>query len=215
MGDRFKRLPSPSMAVAFIALLAALGGTAIALPGSNRVTSGDIVTGGVKTSDIRNSTVRGRDVAANTLTGADISESSLGTVKSATNANTASSAGDSNTVAGATVRRFSLTAPGTLFSLGGLTVTCEGSNLVATANQAGQITSLGVDAITANDTDNRTNAVAIAAGASRVIAGAAPAIDPDAVSQMMQLTWTTGTSNVTAQFRYTGCNLVYGTALGG
>jgi hypothetical protein len=92
MGDRLRRLPSPSMAVAFAALLAALGGTAVALPGSNTVTSGDIVTGGVKTSDIKNSAIQGKDVKANTLTGSDVSESSLGEVPSATNADTAANA---------------------------------------------------------------------------------------------------------------------------
>jgi hypothetical protein len=82
MRDRFGRLPSPSMAVAFVALLAALGGTAVALPGNNSVTSGDIRKGAVGTSDIknnairtqdiRNSTVRGKDVRNNSLTGADV-----------------------------------------------------------------------------------------------------------------------------------------------
>ncbi len=33
----FKQVPSPSMAVAFVALLAALGGTAVALPGKQHV----------------------------------------------------------------------------------------------------------------------------------------------------------------------------------
>ena len=92
MGDKFRRLPSPSMGVAFIALLAALGGTAVALPGSSTVTSGDIKNSQVKTQDIRNSTIRGRDVRANTLTGSDVNEGSLGKVDSATKADTATSA---------------------------------------------------------------------------------------------------------------------------
>ena len=99
MRKRLAKLPSPAMAVAFVALIAALTGTAVALPGSNTVTSGDIKRGAVGTSDIRNnsvrsgdirnSTVRGRDVRNNTLTGADINESSLGTVPSASAANAA------------------------------------------------------------------------------------------------------------------------------
>ena len=36
------RRPTPAMAVAFVALLAALSGTAVALPGTNSVDSGDI-----------------------------------------------------------------------------------------------------------------------------------------------------------------------------
>jgi hypothetical protein len=52
-----KRLPSPAMAVAFVALLAALSGTAIALPGKNTVDSGDISKGSIKPSEIaRNGT---------------------------------------------------------------------------------------------------------------------------------------------------------------
>jgi hypothetical protein len=96
------RRPTPAMAVAFVALLAALSGTAIALPGTNTVDSGDIKNNtirsrdirnnDVRTQDIRNGTVSGTDVRDDSLTGADILESSLGTVPSATSANTANSA---------------------------------------------------------------------------------------------------------------------------
>ena len=81
-----RQLPSPSMAVAFIALLAALGGTALALPGSNTVTSGDIKDNQLRTQDIRNSTIRGKDVGADTITGFDVNEGTLGAVPSAGNA---------------------------------------------------------------------------------------------------------------------------------
>ena len=77
MRKRLPRIPSPAMGIAFVALLAALRGTAVALPGSNTVTSGDIRNGAVRTQDIRNSTVRGRDVRSNTLTGSDVNENSL------------------------------------------------------------------------------------------------------------------------------------------
>ena len=92
MRSRIRRKPSGSMAVAFMALLIALGGTAYALPGSNVVSSGDIINGAVRTQDIRNSTVRGGDVRNNTLTGNDINESSLGSVPRANAANSANSA---------------------------------------------------------------------------------------------------------------------------
>jgi hypothetical protein len=48
------RIPRPSaaMSVALIALIAALSGTAVALPGSNTVDSGDIKNGQVKRVDI-------------------------------------------------------------------------------------------------------------------------------------------------------------------
>jgi hypothetical protein len=38
----FSRRPKPAMIVAFIALVAALSGSAVALPGKNTVDSGDI-----------------------------------------------------------------------------------------------------------------------------------------------------------------------------
>jgi hypothetical protein len=90
------------MAVAFVALLAALSGTAIALPGTNTVDSGDIVNGQVKGKDIRNNAVTGKkvkngavksaDVGDNSLSGADIDESTLGKVPSASNADHATNA---------------------------------------------------------------------------------------------------------------------------
>jgi hypothetical protein len=99
---RFTRQPSPAMAVAFIALLAALSGTAVALPGTNTVDSRDIINGQVKRGDIgsnavtsgkvRNGTLGGADTRNDSLTGLDIDESTLGQVPSATSANTASSA---------------------------------------------------------------------------------------------------------------------------
>jgi uncharacterized secreted protein with C-terminal beta-propeller domain len=80
------------MAVAFVALLAALTGTAVALPGTNSVDSGDIKNSQVKTQDIKNSTIAGKDVKSNTITGSDVNESSLGKVPSATAADSATTA---------------------------------------------------------------------------------------------------------------------------
>jgi hypothetical protein len=105
------------MAVAFVALLAALSGTAVALPGKNTVDSGDLKKGAVKNrdvaknavtgtkvknssltgSDVRNGSLTGSDVSRLTggdvnddsLTGADLNESALAKVPSATTADTA------------------------------------------------------------------------------------------------------------------------------
>jgi hypothetical protein len=98
------------MAVAFVALLAALSGTAIALPGTNTVDSGDIINGQVKGKDIRNNAVTGKkvkngavksaDVGDNSLTGTDIDESTLGQVPSANQANNATNAGNAQTLQG-------------------------------------------------------------------------------------------------------------------
>src|SRR5215216_511732 len=109
------RRPSPAMAIAFVALLVALSGTAVALPGTNTVNSGDIVNNTIRSKDVRNNTVRskdvrngsltGADVQDNSLTGADINESTLGTVPNANHANSANSAntaGSANTANSAT-----------------------------------------------------------------------------------------------------------------
>ena len=109
--------PSPAMAVAFVALLAALSGTAVALPGSNTVDSGDLKRGAVKNADIargavtgskigsnavtgskiQNGTITGAKLANDTVTGALINESTLGTVPRADRANTAGTADRANT----------------------------------------------------------------------------------------------------------------------
>ena len=96
------RRPTPAMAVAFVALLAALSGTAVALPGTNSVDSGDLKNNAVKTKDIKNNDVRskdvrnssltGGDVKNDALTGSDVNEGTLGQVPSANTANSANSA---------------------------------------------------------------------------------------------------------------------------
>jgi hypothetical protein len=101
--------PSPAMAVAFVALLAALSGTAIALPGTNSVDSGDIKNNSVKSKDVRNNNLRSGDVRNNTLksvdvrnnslTGADINESTLGQVPSAAQADSATNAANAASAA--------------------------------------------------------------------------------------------------------------------
>jgi hypothetical protein len=107
-----KRLPSPGLAVSVVALIAALSGTAIALPGKNTVDSGDIKKGAVKTPDIaqgavtgakvRNRTLTGAKVRDNSLTGAKIDESTLSEVPSAARARTATTANSATTADSAT-----------------------------------------------------------------------------------------------------------------
>jgi hypothetical protein len=106
---KFNRRPSPAMAVAFVALLAALSGTAVALPGKNTVDSGDLKKNAVKNADIaknavngkkvknsslasgdvKNESLTGDDVKNESLTGSDINESTLGKVPSAATADLA------------------------------------------------------------------------------------------------------------------------------
>ncbi len=152
MRDLLARRPSSAMAVAFIALLAALSGTAVALPGTSTVDSGDIKNGAVATKDIKNNNVRGGDIRNSTLTGtdvrndsltgADVNESTLGQVPSAANAgsantantastaNTANSANTAGSVGGVTFRSFNFTVqsatPATeIFNFGGLVLTAS------------------------------------------------------------------------------------------
>src|SRR4051794_13181245 len=82
-----RRAPSPSMAVAFVALLLALCGTAIALPGRSSV----------KADDIAKNAVTGKKVKNNSITGADVLESKLGTVPSAATPRSADTAAAANT----------------------------------------------------------------------------------------------------------------------
>ena len=88
MLNRLKRLPSPALVIAFIALVAALGtGSAVALVGKNTGAADDITKNAVGASEIKknavgaseikSSAVRSSEVQNNSLTGADIDESSL------------------------------------------------------------------------------------------------------------------------------------------
>ncbi len=56
------RLPSPAMLVAVIALVAALAGSAVALPGSNSVKSNDIKRDAVEGTDIASGAVKPADL---------------------------------------------------------------------------------------------------------------------------------------------------------
>jgi len=101
-----RRRPSPAMGVAFLALVLAVSGTAVALPGRNTVDSGDLKRGAVKSTDIgrgavtstklrngavtnpklRNGAVSTTKLRDDAVTGAKIAEGSLGTVPTAANA---------------------------------------------------------------------------------------------------------------------------------
>jgi hypothetical protein len=90
--------PSPSMAVAFLALVVALGGTSYAvtrLP-ANSVGSKQLKAGAVARVDLKDDSVNGAKVAKDTLTGADISEASLAQVSAALTAGSAGTASHAN-----------------------------------------------------------------------------------------------------------------------
>ena len=72
-----QRRPTPALVVAFVALLAALSGTAVALPGINTVDSGDIKNSTIRSKDIRNNNVRSGDIRNNSIRSGDVRNSTL------------------------------------------------------------------------------------------------------------------------------------------
>lgn len=61
------RRPSPALIVAVVALVAALAGSAVALPGKNTVKSNDIKKNAVRSSDVKNDSLKGKDIKESTL----------------------------------------------------------------------------------------------------------------------------------------------------
>jgi hypothetical protein len=144
-----RRRPSPALIISCIALFVSLGGVSYGVATgfidsreiknnevrsvdlrNNQIRTFDIRNNEVRGFDIRNSSVQGRDVALNTLTGADISETSLDKVPSATQADTAGTASNAQSVGGLAMQRVSWTAqagaaPQQLLSFGGLTLQAE------------------------------------------------------------------------------------------
>jgi hypothetical protein len=97
--------PSPALVVAFVALLAALSGSAVALPGKGSVDSGDLKRAAVHRSDLAAGAVTGRKVRDDSLTGADLDERSLAGVPLADRAGHADSAGRADTAGRAEAAR--------------------------------------------------------------------------------------------------------------
>ena len=84
------RRPSPALLVAVIALVAALAGSAAALPGKNNVDKNDIKKNAVKKKAIAKNAVTSAKIGANQVKGVDVDESSLGQVPSAASADAVS-----------------------------------------------------------------------------------------------------------------------------
>ncbi len=108
-----KRLrPSPAAAIAVVALVFALSGVAVALPGKNSVATKDIKKNAVTAAKIKNGAVtepKLGDGAVGTakigndaVTGAKVNEATLGKVPSATSADTAAKATSAESAAKAT-----------------------------------------------------------------------------------------------------------------
>src|SRR5262249_49601266 len=121
----------------------------------------------------------------------------LGKVPSAANADHASTADTATTVGGSRIVTFNTPAGGTLFSLNGLTISCNPANGIATASTsvAGVINAVSIDTITADDTDNRVFNVSLPAGGSTDVVGGT-ASEPDTVSQSVHVYYKNNNGNV-------------------
>ena len=74
---RKRTLPSASMTIALSALVLAISGAAVALPGKNRVGADDIRKNAVRSKQIRGKSVKAGDVADNTLTSKQVKAEGL------------------------------------------------------------------------------------------------------------------------------------------
>jgi hypothetical protein len=86
MIGRIRSRLSSAHVIAFVALVLAVTGTSVALPGQNSVDTGDIKANAVTSSDIRQKTIKGGDVGNNALGANQIKESSLAEVPTAASA---------------------------------------------------------------------------------------------------------------------------------
>lgn len=87
--------PSPALIVALVALLAAMSGAAVALPGKKTVGPGDIKDGAVGSRQIKAKSVKGSDVQEDALKGRQVFEEKLAAVPEAEAVQTVSLFGDS------------------------------------------------------------------------------------------------------------------------
>ncbi len=95
MNEPRRMRPSPALIVALIALVAAMSGAAVALPGKNTVGSGDIKADAVRSKQIKSKAVKGSDVQDDALKGKQVFEDKLDVVPEAKTVQTVRPFGDS------------------------------------------------------------------------------------------------------------------------
>jgi hypothetical protein len=197
-----------------IAVFLILGGaTAFAAKkiGSNEIKGNSITTGKIKKEAVTSSKIK-----KDAVTGAKVKESSLGKVPSATNADHATTADTATTVGGSRIVTFNAPTGGVLFSLNGLTISCNPATGVATATTsvAANINAVSIDTITNDDTDNRVFNASLAAGGSVDVVGGT-AIEPDTVSQSTHVYYRNNSGNVVnVDFTVVAACNSYGAAYG-
>lgn len=163
---KFKR-PSPAFVLAFVALLVALTGSAVAgVPAR--------IARAISGSSIKNHSIRGYKLRDNTLTGRQIVESKLGVVPRAHHAGAATTAGtafNSGSVGGVHVHRIIYapgrgTNPATILSVQGMNIiaSCSGAGVVGLRATSGVNDSdVRVAVVQSTQTRNGTDATRTAA----------------------------------------------------
>ena len=73
-----RRMPSPALVLGVVALVVAMSGAAIALPGKNSVKSNDIAKGSVKSKQIKADAVKKKHLKEGSVTAAAIAEGAVG-----------------------------------------------------------------------------------------------------------------------------------------
>ena len=86
--------PSPALIVALAALVMAMSGAAIALPGKGEVTSNDIAEDAVKSKHIKKNAVRSQEVQGKSLKGNDLKDGAIDTKQLKDDAVDSSKVGD-------------------------------------------------------------------------------------------------------------------------
>ncbi|HST40970.1 MAG TPA: hypothetical protein VLK58_15755 [Conexibacter sp.] len=137
---QLRRLPSPAMLVALVALFAALGGTSYAALSANSVNSRTIQNGTIRNEDFKDGTLRGQEFKRDSLGGGAIKEQSLdasklGAVRLAARATNADNASKSALATRATLADRATVATGAARQL---TVAADG----ARSNDRGGVVSV-------------------------------------------------------------------------
>lgn len=78
---QLRRLPSPAILIALVALFVALGGTSYAAISANSVTTRHIANGTIRNEDFKDGTLRGQEFKRDSLGGGAIKEQSLDSSK--------------------------------------------------------------------------------------------------------------------------------------
>jgi hypothetical protein len=89
-----RRRPSPALIVACVALVAAMSGAAVALPGKNSVKSNDIAKNAVKDKQIKKNAVRSSEIKNGKVKSADLKDESVNGKKVADGSLSATDLGD-------------------------------------------------------------------------------------------------------------------------